>query len=52
MDVIRIICAFLPPSLGVFLQVGRDGHFRPTILLPRRRQVAGIAHAAWIISRR
>ena len=52
MDVIRLICAILPPPLGASLQVGFGGQFWLNVLRPLLGYIPGIVHAVWIIARR
>ena len=49
MDLIRIICAFILPPLGVFLQVGFGLQFWINIILTFLGFIPGILHALWVI---
>lgn len=49
MDIIRLLCAFFLPPLGVFLQVGIGTDFWINIVLTLFGYVPGIIHAVWII---
>lgn len=49
MDIIRIICAFIFPPLGVFLQVGLGKHFWLNIVLTLLGFIPGIIHALYVI---
>ena len=49
MDIIRLICAFFLPPLGVFLQVGFGTDFWINVVLTLFGYIPGIIHAVWII---
>lgn len=49
MDIVRVICAFFLPPLGVLLQVGLGIHFWLNIVLTLFGWVPGIIHALWVI---
>lgn len=49
MDIVRILCAFLLPPLGVFLQVGLGVQFWINCLLTLLGFIPGIIHALYII---
>ena len=52
MDVVRILCAIILPTLGVFLQVGLGLHFWLNILLTLLGYIPGIVHAVWVVLRK
>lgn len=49
MDLVRLICAFFLPPLGVFLQVGLGGQFWLNCLLTLFFWFPGMLHAFWVI---
>ncbi|CAH6721944.1 plasma membrane proteolipid 3 [[Candida] jaroonii] len=48
-DIIKLICAFFLPPLGVFLESGCTGAFWLNILLTILGYIPGIIHAVYII---
>jgi uncharacterized membrane protein YqaE (UPF0057 family) len=50
-DPIKMIFAILLPPVGVFLEVGFQGHFWLNILLTLFGYVPGIIHALYVILR-
>ena len=49
LDILRLICAFFFPPLGVFLQVGLGVHFWINLPLTFFGWIPGIVHAVYII---
>ncbi|MCA9073185.1 MAG: YqaE/Pmp3 family membrane protein [Planctomycetaceae bacterium] len=48
-DILRILCAFFLPPLGVFLQVGFGLHFWLNLFLTLAFWVPGMIHPLYII---
>jgi uncharacterized membrane protein YqaE (UPF0057 family) len=48
MGLIRILCSFLLPPLGVFLKVGFEPHFWINILLTLLGYFPGLIHALYV----
>jgi uncharacterized membrane protein YqaE (UPF0057 family) len=51
MDLLRVVCAFFVPPLGVALQVGLGPHFWINILLTLCGYFPGLIHALYVILR-
>jgi len=49
LDLIRLICSFFLPPLGVFLQVGFRLHFWINIILTLLGFFPGVIHAFYVI---
>lgn len=49
LDIIRLICAFFLPPLGVFLQVGLGVHFWLNLPLTFFGWIPGMVHAVYVI---
>ncbi|KAK9236622.1 hypothetical protein V1525DRAFT_406329 [Lipomyces kononenkoae] len=50
-DIIKLICAFILPPLGVFLETGCGADLLINVLLTCLGWVPGIIHACYVIFR-
>jgi uncharacterized membrane protein YqaE (UPF0057 family) len=51
MGLIKLVCTFLLPPLGVFLKVGLDAHFWINIILTLMGYFPGLIHGLYIFLR-
>ncbi|KAK9458270.1 hypothetical protein V1511DRAFT_508359 [Dipodascopsis uninucleata] len=50
-DIVKLICAFILPPVGVFLEVGCGGELLINIVLTILGWFPGILHACYVIFR-
>ncbi len=49
MDLLRLLCAFFLPPLGVALKEGLAAHFWINLVLTFFGWIPGVIHAFWVI---